>query len=79
MADGEHVALMEFATAHAGMGNDDEAIEHLIEAITEGEPGVFALWSDPVWDGLRSDPQVKELGRQSRFMRFPASRRPPGR
>jgi TolB-like protein/thioredoxin-like negative regulator of GroEL len=79
VADGEHVALMEFATAYAGMGDDDEAIEHLIEAITEGEPGVLALRSDPVWDGLRRDPRVQELGRQSRFMRFPGSRRAPGR
>ena len=78
LMDGDHVSHMELATAHAGMGDDDDAVEHLIAAITEGEPGVFAIRSDPVWDELRSDPRLRELGRQSRFMRFPSGRRPPG-
>lgn len=78
MADDAHVPFMELATAHAGMGADDEAIEYLISAIRQGEPGVYAVRSDPVWDELRSDPRIKEIVRQSHFMRLRPRRRPPG-
>jgi TolB-like protein len=78
MADGAHVPFMELATAYAGMGEDDQAIEHLITAIQEGEHGIFSLRSDPVWDELRSDPRIKELGRQSRSLRFGPRRRHTG-
>ena len=78
VADDAHVPFMDLATAHAGMGEDDEAIEYLIAAIREGEPGVYALRSDPVWDELRSDPRIKEIVRQSQFMRPVLRRGPPG-
>ncbi|MDE3013283.1 MAG: tetratricopeptide repeat protein [Gemmatimonadota bacterium] len=74
---GEHVPLIELATAHAGMGNNDEAIDLLVTAIRDGEPGVFSIRSDPVWDELRRDPRLRELGRQSQPLRF-RPRRPRG-
>ena len=74
---GEHVPLIELATAHAGMGNNDEAIDLLVTAIRDGEPGVFSIRSDPVWDQLRRDPRLRELGRQSQPLRF-RPRRPRG-
>lgn len=76
--DGEHVPHMELATAHAGMRDDEEAIEHFIAAVQAGEPGVFAVRADPVWDELRSDPRIRELARQSNVLRYGGRRRPPG-
>jgi TolB-like protein len=77
--EGRPVPNMEIATAHAALGDHDQALEYLIDALEAGEPGVFSIRSDPVWDELRSDPRLREIGRQAQTMRLNPRRRPPRR
>lgn len=76
-SEGRPVPRMELATAHAALGNADEAFEHLGQALTRGEPSVFSIRNDPAWDGLRGDPRFAEIGRQAQSMRTTRGRRPP--
>jgi tetratricopeptide (TPR) repeat protein len=46
-ARGEHVTRMEYATAHAALGDRDEALRYLVEAVEAGEPSVLGIRSDP--------------------------------
>ena len=75
-AAGEPVPRMEFAAAHAALGNDDQAFLFLMEALVRAEPGVLTLRVDPVWDDLRRDPRFREAARQAQAMRFSPTRRP---
>lgn len=74
-ANGPRVPRMEFASTHAALGNDDEAIEYLIQAFRAGEPGIMTVRTDPVWDHLRSNERLREIGRQAQQMRFAPTRR----
>lgn len=75
-AEGSPVPRMELATAHAALGNADEAFAYLGEALTRGEPSVLSFRTDPAWDELRSDPRYGEIGRQMQSIRNSAGRRP---
>jgi hypothetical protein len=70
---------MAFATAHAALENEEEAFTYLVAALERGEPGIFAIRSDPAWDNVRSDPEFRELGRQAQQMMYSRSRPPGGR
>jgi TolB-like protein len=74
-AAGERVARMELATAHAALGQADEAFDYLVDALENGEPGVIALRSDPAWDRVRSEPEFRQLGREAQRLLY--SRPPP--
>ncbi len=74
-AEGGDVTNMDFASTYAALGNSDMAFQHLIAALEGGEPGIFSIRSDPAWDDLRSDPRIREIGRQAQMMRFSPSRR----
>jgi TolB-like protein len=67
---------MEWATAHAALGNEDQAFAYLVAALERGEPGVLAIRSDPAWDELRSDPKFRELARQTQQIRYMRPRPP---
>ena len=72
---GRMVPQTEIAAASAGMGDHDRALEHLMAAIEYGEPGLFGLRADPVWDELRGDERFLALLQEARSFRFtPASR-----
>ena len=45
---GEKVSVVEMAAAHAGLGNDDEALQLLAEGLRQGDRGVLAIQADPV-------------------------------
>ena len=68
---------MALATAHAALGEEDEAFEYLIAAMERGEPGILAIRSDPAWDPVRAEPEFRELGRQAQRILYSRSR-PPG-
>lgn len=78
---GRPMPRMNYATAHAAMGDTEEALRYLGQALEAGEPGVLQIRSDPVWDEVRKDPRFREIGRQVQEMRFSSGRRPraPGR
>lgn len=66
VARGQPVRHTDLAAAYAGLGQRDEAIRELTEALRSGEPGLLALRSDPVWDELREDPRFVAIERQAR-------------
>jgi pentatricopeptide repeat protein len=74
---GQPAPRMDWATAHAALGNEDEAFAYLVAALERGEPGALAIRSDPAWDGLRAEPEFRELARQAQKIRYMRPR-PPG-
>jgi TolB-like protein len=75
-AQGLPAQRMEWATAHAALGNEDQAFACLVAALERGEPGVLAIRSDPAWDELRADPKFRQIVRQAQHVRY-ARPRPP--
>ena len=75
-AEGRPVPRMEFASAHAALGNVDEALRFLFQALERSEPGIMAVRSDPVWDDVRSDPRFRQFAREAQSLRFSPTRRP---
>jgi len=73
-AEGARVSLVDIATAHAALGQRDEAFELLVAALARGEPGVLGIRSDPAWDEMRSDPRFRELARETEKVRFMRTR-----
>jgi TolB-like protein/tetratricopeptide (TPR) repeat protein len=73
--EGRRVPRTEIAAAHAALGNTDLAFDFLFQSLENGEPGIFTLRSDPVWDDLRADPRFRQLTRQAQLMRFSPTRR----
>lgn len=77
--EGRPVPSFELASTHAALGNDEEALDHLMDALEDGEPGIMSIRTDPVWDDLRADPRLREIVRQAQRLRFaPDRRRRPG-
>ena len=68
LEEGRPIPFMELATAHAALGNSDEAFDYLIEALESGEPTVMGIRSDPAWDDLRADDRYREIGRMAQEM-----------
>ena len=72
---GEDVPRVELATAHAALGDDDQALKLLAEAFGRGERGLFTIQFDPAWDRLRNDSRFVEMAREARDLRYsPAMR-----
>lgn len=70
------VSRMDFASAHAALGNTDEAFRFLYEALMLSERGILTLRTDPVWDEYRSNPAFQRIVREAQSMRFSPARRP---
>jgi TolB-like protein len=77
-SEGLDFSRTDLATAHAALGNDDEAFDDLYEALGAGEPAVLTVRNDPAWDNLRGDPRFRDLGRHLQTVRFLPMRRPRG-
>ncbi|MGD8289560.1 MAG: hypothetical protein PVJ80_05485 [Gemmatimonadota bacterium] len=58
---GSAIVLTDLAAAHAAIGESDEAFALLDRALDAGEPRLYALPSDPVWDPLRGDPRFRQI------------------
>ncbi|HYE16347.1 MAG TPA: tetratricopeptide repeat protein, partial [Pyrinomonadaceae bacterium] len=63
-AAADHDIAYWLATAHAMLGDRDEAFEWLGRAITLGNENRLWFESDPSWEGLRDDPRFPELMRR---------------
>ena len=57
----EYVSPHEFAIAHTGLGNRDQAFAWLARAADARSPIVATLPTEPVFDPLRSDPRFTRL------------------
>ncbi len=73
---GEPVSTVELASAHAGLGQTEEALRLLAEALSEGDRRVLMVPTDPAWDEIRRDPRYQQMSRQIRSLRFASPRQP---
>ena len=78
LARGDRVSDVELAVTAVGLGEYDDALEHLAAAVDSREPGLVALRNGAVWDPLRSDPKFQEIVRRVRELgRGRGGERPP--
>lgn len=76
---GRSVSSVEMASAHAGLGHTDEALQLLADGLANGDRGLLMIQTDPVWDDLRRDARFQKMSREIRARRFaPTGRRPGG-
>lgn len=64
--EGERVSSVELARACLGLGEPEQALDHLEEASARRDPNLLTLWTDPWWDGLRTSPRFREILSQVR-------------
>jgi Tfp pilus assembly protein PilF len=50
-----YVSSLDFARAHARLGQTDQAFSYLDRAFAEGAPGLALLNVDPAWESIRDD------------------------
>jgi len=55
-----YVSPLDFARAHAQLGNTEEAFQYLEQAFEDRSPGLVFLNVDTAWDEVRSDPRFEE-------------------
>jgi serine/threonine-protein kinase len=56
-----HVAAYYFAVVHAGLGENDEALDWLEKVYEERHVGALSLKMEPEFDGLHREPRFKAL------------------
>ena len=56
-----YVTGLYFAIVHAGLKENDKAIEYLNKAYEARHPGLVLIRIDPMFDGLRGDERFKQL------------------
>jgi serine/threonine-protein kinase len=67
LAKEKYIAPYFFAGVHAGLGEDDRAIEYLEKSYEEHSHWLICLHIDPSMDDLRSDPRFQDLLRRVGF------------
>jgi hypothetical protein len=55
VAGGGYVSPLDFARAHAQIGETDRALRYFDAAFADGAPGLVFLKVDRAWDGMRAD------------------------
>ena len=63
-SEGEHVSPVYLAAAQASLGDTDEALASLRDAVRDRDRRLASLRTDPVWDVLRPDPRFVSLLRR---------------
>ncbi len=77
-AAGTPVSPVERAAAHSALGQVDEALALLEEAVRARDPRLASLRTDPVWDPLRPDDRFKAFLRSLGPRGRPPTRAPRG-
>ena len=62
--EGQFLAPMRWARAHARAGDRAEAMEAVLRGVAERDPQVLYLRCDPAFDPLRDDPRLEEAARR---------------
>lgn len=65
-ARGERVSEAEKAVIAVGLGQHDDALQHLEAAVQNRDPALVTLRSNAMWDPLRSDPRFQDVVRSVR-------------
>ena len=60
-AQGEKVSPVLLARAFIGLKRTDEAFRELEAALGEKDRNLASLWTDPIWDSVRTDPRFREI------------------
>ncbi len=76
---GQDVSQVQIARAHAALGDNESAIEHLEAAFRARDVTLVSLGRDPVWDSLRKEPRFRRLVMRLRSSSRGPQRRSPGR
>jgi serine/threonine protein kinase len=63
----KHSRVASFAQLYARLGDNDRALAVLEREYEDRSPEMMGIKSEPIWDGLRSDPRFKELLRKMNF------------
>ena len=63
LAKQRYIGAYNFAIIYTGLGDKDQAFEHLNKSFDEGRP-LIQVPSRPLFDSLRSDPRYTELLRR---------------
>ena len=64
VADKGYVSPIEFARAHAQLGERDRTFSYLEAALADRSPGLVFLRVDRAWDGVRDDPRFQDVARR---------------
>jgi hypothetical protein len=59
-----YVSPLDFARAHAQLGNREEAFSYLGAAFADRAPGLVFLKVDRAWDNIRDDPRFADAIRR---------------
>jgi len=59
-----YVSPLDFARAHARLGNREEAFGYFDQAFADRAPGLVFLKVDPAWDLIRDDPRFAQAVRR---------------
>jgi hypothetical protein len=57
----KNATALDFASYHALLGNRDEALRHLEQAVTERRSRVIFARYSPIFDSLRDDPRFTRI------------------
>ncbi|MCU1328280.1 MAG: serine/threonine protein kinase with repeat [Bryobacterales bacterium] len=60
-AFGSYVSPVSIAYVHTALGDKDRAFEHLDRAVSDRDPNILGLKSNPIFDSLRDDPRYHAL------------------
>ena len=61
LSQGKAVSPVEMARACLGLGESEDALRFLEQALEERDRDLITLWSDPAWDPLRTEPAFREI------------------
>jgi tetratricopeptide (TPR) repeat protein len=75
-AEGQPVSPVYMAAAYAGLGDRDEALDMLQNAVRSRDRRLTSVRTDAIWDPLRSDPRFVSLMNRMRGSSVRAVRRP---
>jgi tetratricopeptide (TPR) repeat protein len=78
LKEGHPVEPAGLATTYAALGESELALEWLRRAVDQGDPGLLAIRTDPVWDTFRDDPEFRAIAREIRGRPGSPSRGPRG-
>ena len=73
---GDYASSVEYAAACVALGDYEDAIRNLEQALEERDPALLSLRFDPTWDPLRTDPRFKEITQRIRSALRPNPPRP---
>jgi tetratricopeptide (TPR) repeat protein len=63
-AANRYASPLDYARAHARLGDKEDALRYLEAAFAERSPGLLFLKADRAWDQIRNDPRFRDVVKQ---------------